>query len=406
MTRTQKLQMRMSEIREELGGLIDLETRSEEQNGKVKTLTGEMKRLEGDMQAAIAIDAVDAEKAALETRAAGGNQETRELDTMLEKSDLGRIFMAVLEHRSVDGVEGELQKKDGIASNAVPLDMLRLPGLETRAVTSAPADVSKTARPVVPAIFEMGVAAFLGIATPRVPPGDGSFPVLTTGATVHTPAKNAAAAESDGVFGVKTLTPNRLQASFFFAREDAARFSGMSDALRMNLNEALSAKLDDRILNKADGLLGTGLTAADDTAGASTYQDYIEAIVQRVNGKEAAVEADVRLLVGNETLAHMWTVAQAASGLSAAEKVRMISGGLRVGYNVPNPAGNKKKQLAVAARALGAIHAAAPIWSVTLIPDEVTKAGNGQIVITGVMIYDFSVLRADGFTQLRFQHVA
>ena len=33
----------------------------------------------------------------------------------------------------------------------------------------------------------------------------------------------------------------------------------------------------------------------------------------------------------------------------------------------------------------------------TLIPDEVTKAANGQIVVTAVMLYAVKVLRAAGF---------
>ena len=37
----------------------------------------------------------------------------------------------------------------------------------------------------------------------------------------------------------------------------------------------------------------------------------------------------------------------------------------------------------------------APIWEgVTLIPDEITKAANGQIVITAVMLYAIQILRS------------
>ena len=40
----------------------------------------------------------------------------------------------------------------------------------------------------------------------------------------------------------------------------------------------------------------------------------------------------------------------------------------------------------------------APIWEgVTLIPDEITKAGTGQIVVTAVMLHAIKVLRSDGF---------
>ena len=40
----------------------------------------------------------------------------------------------------------------------------------------------------------------------------------------------------------------------------------------------------------------------------------------------------------------------------------------------------------------------APIWEgVTLIPDEITKAADGEIVITAVMLHAVKILRAAGF---------
>ena len=47
----------------------------------------------------------------------------------------------------------------------------------------------------------------------------------------------------------------------------------------------------------------------------------------------------------------------------------------------------------------------APIWEgVTLIVDEVTKAANGQIMITAVMLHAIKLLRADGFHKQQSQH--
>ena len=39
----------------------------------------------------------------------------------------------------------------------------------------------------------------------------------------------------------------------------------------------------------------------------------------------------------------------------------------------------------------------APIWEgITIIPDEVTKAANGQVVITAIMLHAVKVLRTAG----------
>ena len=40
----------------------------------------------------------------------------------------------------------------------------------------------------------------------------------------------------------------------------------------------------------------------------------------------------------------------------------------------------------------------------SLIPDEVTKAKQGQIVITAVMLHAVKILRADGFYKQETQH--
>ena len=50
--------------------------------------------------------------------------------------------------------------------------------------------------------------------------------------------------------------------------------------------------------------------------------------------------------------------------------------------------------------------AVCPQWEgVTIIPDEVTKAANGQIVITAVMLYAFKILRtAAGLVKQQTQH--
>ena len=49
------------------------------------------------------------------------------------------------------------------------------------------------------------------------------FPVLTSELDVKTPAENAASGETTGAFSADVLTPGRLQASFFYSREDRAQ---------------------------------------------------------------------------------------------------------------------------------------------------------------------------------------
>ena len=47
----------------------------------------------------------------------------------------------------------------------------------------------------------------------------------------------------------------------------------------------------------------------------------------------------------------------------------------------------------------------APIWEgVSLIPDEITKAADGEIVITAVMLHAVKILRTDGFFRQESKH--
>ena len=106
----------------------------------------------------------------------------RELRALIEGASVGRIFESIIEHRATDGREKEVQDHYKLGGNQIPLSMLRT---EQRAVTAAPADVGQSQAPVVPGVFPMSVAAFLGVDMPVVPVGDAVFPVLTKNASVE-----------------------------------------------------------------------------------------------------------------------------------------------------------------------------------------------------------------------------
>ena len=113
----------------------------------------------------------------------------------------------------------------------LPTEML----MEHRAVTPAPGDVGQSQSQIVGFVFPQSVASFLAIPSAIVPVGDATYPVLTSDPAAGTPAENAAQAETTGTFTADVLTPKRIQASFFWSREDAARLAGMGDALPRRL---------------------------------------------------------------------------------------------------------------------------------------------------------------------------
>ena len=237
-----------------------------------------------------------------------------------------------------------------------------------------------------------------------VPAGEAIFPVLTKNAEVRAPAENAAAAETTGSFTADKLSPARLQASFFYSREDAARLGGMDEALRMNLSDALADGLDKQIISGTLGLL-TGTNLANHTVSAVTdFGAYRSNLVySRIDGTYASVASDLRILVGSATLAHLGSVYRGNnSDVSAFDSV-MRAVPVRVSAHVPGASNNK--QNALIRRGMRPDMAVAVWDNLTLIPDEITRlAATGEIVISGIMLYAIKILRVGGFYKQQTQH--
>ena len=172
------------------------------------------------------------------------------------------------------------------------------------------------------------------------------YPVLTTGADVGLPAEHAAQAETEGAFSADVLTPSRLQAAFFYSREDRARFQGMDSALRQNLSEALADKFDQQILAGTGGLFTGTILANHAAAAVTTFATYMSNFgFGRVDGKFASGLGDLRMVMGAGTFGHAGSVyANSNKGdLSAIEKLAMITAGVKVSTHVPAVAGSSSR---------------------------------------------------------------
>ena len=395
MTPLQRLQLKQSETRQSLNVLLALDELTDEQRAEMATLTASMQNLEVETRAAIVAE-VDPTVTATDDDSAA-----REMRALIEGASIGAIFGATLEHRATEGQTAELQQHLRLSANQVPLALL----MEERAVTPAPADVGQNMAAIIPAVFPASCAAFLGIDMPTVGVGEAVYPVLTTSATVHTPAENAAAAETTGAFTADVLSPSRLQASFFYSREDRARFAGMDSALRQNLGDALSDKLDQQILVGTNGLLTGSVLADHNVSATTTYALYRSTHAYgRVDGKYANAVGDIRIVMGSATYAHAAAQFRSdnAGDRAAIEDLMSVTGGVRVSAHIPAVAGNKQNSVVRLGMRRDAV---CPIWEgVTLIPDEITKAGTGQIVVTAVMLHAIKVLRSSGFFKQQSQH--
>ena len=388
MTKIQKIQIRQSETRDKVNRLAG--PVSAEDISQRDTLMAELKAQEAELRAAIT-----------EEGAANTSPESREWAGLNRRFDLGEMFTNVMEHRVSAGVIAEVQSERGIGMNAIPTELLMV---EHRAVTPAPGDVGQNQAMIEGYVFPQSVAAFLSIPSQVVPVSDATFPVLTSDPAAGTPAENAAQAETTGAFSADVLTPGRIQASFFWSREDAARMAGMGDALREALQGGIADKLDSEIMQGTNGLL-TGTNLSNNArAAASDYAHYVaELLYGRVDGRYAYDLADIRVVMGSGTFANAATKLPTNGEQNALARIRNDSGGVRVSAHVP-AVSNADKQNALV-RLGNRRDYVAPVWGqVTLIPDEVTKAANGQIVLTAVMLYAAKLLRAGGFYKQETNH--
>ena len=387
MDKVLELELRQSEARQELSDLLE----KDPDNEKIGTLNVDMRSLDRQIMGHKIANPEP------ESRVVKGSPEALELRQLIDKSNVGEIFDAALGKRAVDGASAEIQKHYGLDVNQVPLAMLVKDwpddDLEKRAVTPAPGNVGQEQNSIVPYVFPQSAATFLGISMPTVPVGEAVYPVLTKKLDVGTPAENAEQDETTGSFSADVLSPSRIQAAFFYSREDRARFAGMDAALRQNLIEGLDDGLDAEILSGTNGLFtGTNLANNNQTTN-DTFDSYLSNLCwDQIDGRYAAMASDLSMVVGAATLKDLGaTYRNTSVDRSALDRLMELTSGVRVSAHVPVPATNRQN---VVIRRGMSMTAVAPVWEgITIIPDEVTQAKKGQLVITAVMLFAMKVLR-------------
>ena len=402
MTPLGNLELRAGEIRRRLAAIGSLEELPEEVRSEMETLRKEYDTNEL-RQGALKI-AGDAPATPMETRTSEG----REFRQLTERANVGEMYDNILNSRTVAGPIAELQQHYGLEGNQVPLALLVRSWptdseLETRAVTPAPGQVGQNPHSIIPWVFPQSASAFLNIDMPTVPVGDAVFPVLTKELDVRTPAENADADETTGTFSASVLVPSRIQAAFFYSREDRARFAGMDAALRENLSMGLSDGLDKQAISGTNGLLTGTILSNNNVTAVTSFDLYMSQLVySRVDGRYANAAEDIRIVMGSTIYAHAGSVYRNTTvDRTVLDRMREVTAGVRVSAHVPAAASNRQNTIV----RLGSNQdMTVAVWEgVTIIPDEVTKAKQGQILVTAVMLHAVKLLRADGFYKQQVQ---
>ena len=190
MTAVQKIQIFLSTARQRLNELLQVETRSAEEQTEMEALTKEVGAKEPELRAALA-----AEPDPAEVVSHTGDSETRERAELRSKTGLADYLRAAAGGSAVTGAAAEYATSLGVPTvGHLPMALFgrSAPMPETRAITPGPA-VDGPLQPTVPYVFERSAAASLGIMMPSVPAGQVQIPKITTAPPADTLAKDGSA---------------------------------------------------------------------------------------------------------------------------------------------------------------------------------------------------------------------
>ena len=380
MTALQKLQLKQSEIREAINGLLGNDARTEDETAALEKLTGEGQGLEVELRAAIVAEP-DPETAITDT----SDPEQRERLAIRGKTGLADFLSAAVGGREVSGAAKEYAASIGCAPlNRLPLEMFNGKP-ETRAITPGPA-VDGPVEPTIPYVFAQSAAASLGIQMPTHGPGSVQVPRVTTAPPADTLAKDAAAPSTAAVIALDSQSPKRISGQFEVRAEDLAVYPALEAVLGESIRGALSNELDEEVFNgAAAGLNGLFVQATNvAVAGAvETYATGVGRFAGLVDGEHAYSLGDVRCVVGPSTYAFFMGLI--SGGVPLADYLESKLGSFRVSNRMP--AIVSKGQKGIVTLNAGPSPIRVYVWSaLEIVRDPYSGAGAGKVTLTATAL--------------------
>ena len=424
-----KIALAQSERRSRLAALAEKDALDDSEASELEKTTADYKAAETRYQAALISESEAREKIA------HAPAELR------DRISLARYLMAFAGEAQADGAEAELRQELGLSDQALPLEAM-LPTVEERAAIEHRADaispqnaagnaalgfdtVYQTTGPLLSRVFTQTDAAFLRVSMPTVPPGERVYPVMTDGTTAAMVARGSATGDAEAAtFDVVSATPHRLSGRYVFDLEGVATLGGMLEStLRADLRQVMGFQLDSQILNgDGSGANVTGIVSSlalaaspgetfssNDISAVPDWNDWRRIAYRGLDGKYARTEADIRLLVGQDSYQlarETFRNNNAADAADAVDALRNLGATVRQSFLIAEPSvatilpksanSAKKVQSAIVNSEPGA--AVAPVWQgINMIRDPYSNASTAQIVITAHMLFDFVMRRKDGW---------
>src|SRR6056297_1558126 len=295
MLESKKLELRRSEIRQELATLAAKPEPTDDEVRSMESLDKEYRTAETRYRAALVAE--DEER-----REAGEDLETRDSQEWAEM--LGRFEMrqvaAALDHgHQIDGETAEIvqELRSQGAYQGIPVPWQALEQRAGETVASGTPDPMQTA-PIIDRLFPQSVAGRMGGQMVNIGQGELEYPVATSGASVGWQASETGDVASPSAYATtdKPLAPdNTLGVQMRITRKTLKQSgSALEQAVRRDMNGAIAQEMD-RAAFLGAGSSGEPLGVI---AGASTY-GITETAVDAAAAWSAFRSAVVRFMTAN-----------------------------------------------------------------------------------------------------------
>ena len=418
MDAVQKIQMRLSESRQKLSGLLDteLDKRSETFEDDLKVQATALRSMESELQAALLV-APDPETK--ETRKdPETNTETsdeKELRHLRSNVEFGRYVSAAMAgHGVTNGAELELNQHLKIQDGYFPMELLA-GKLEKRALRDGDAQASQGTW--LDRVFRDTAAQRVGISFRPVPPGVAAFPVTTHGGAPQQRGRTQAAAERTYTVAVTEIKPARRAVHGVYSVEDDARLPGLGAAIERDMRMAMVESVDLAVFNGDDGanentadIVGMETASIDEATLTQTNSKKADEVLKfflaYVDGQYAASLSDVRIVtsVGANVLWYGSIHAATVDNQSIAQFLMAsgLSWTARGGIDTATTNGKFGAYVGLARGVDGAGIAA--VWEQGQLVRDIygDHATQGEVGLTLNYLWQLAFPRTDNFKRLKF----
>ena len=422
MLKSQSLQLKQSECRERLNTIASMA--SDKLTDEIKKESEDLRKTFTDLETQFRA-ALTSESAELSDTPDTSNEdgEAREKRALLDKVSINDYIRSANRGAALGGATAELNEAlkvpamGGSGGCVVPFELLLrgAPLTEKRAdanTTTAKLSGGTAQRPILQRLFGPGILDHLGVRIDSVPVGQSQWPLLSGGVAPAQTAEGTKAADAvAATFTTQSLKPKRLTGVYTFTHEIAAQVSGLEEALRMDLRDAIASKMSEQIINgdtatnahEPNGFLTT-LTKPTDPSAVATYADFASSHAAAVDGIHAGSEFEVSSVVGVATYKYAAGIYNTQETEAATEAMARRSAMCVASSYIP--AVKSKFQNAIYHAGMDTMRgdSIAAVWpGIELIRDTYTNASVG-VKLTWVALWDAeTAFRTDAYSRRLYQ---